>query len=146
MPTARTNHPSTARGFTLIEMMIAIVLMAILTTVALPSYRDSVVRGQIGDATANLQDMRTQSERYFQDQRTYVGMPCTATSATANFAFSCSTAATTYTITATGSSAMSGFTYTINETNTRRTTALPTGWSGASGTSTCWVRRKDGAC
>jgi type IV pilus assembly protein PilE len=41
---------------------------------------------------------------------------------------------------------MSGFVYTIDESNNRRTTGLPSGWTGASASSTCWVTRKNGSC
>jgi type IV pilus assembly protein PilE len=135
-------------GFTLIELMIAVVIAAVLMAVAYPNYRDYALRARIGEATTNLQGMRSVAERYFQDKRTYVGMPCTATEATTHFAFACTPTptATNYTIVATGQATMAGFTYSINHLNTRRTTALPSGWSGASNTSTCWVRNKGGAC
>ena len=142
---SRTNAGH-AQGFTLIELMIVVVIAAILAAVALPSYREYMLRGRIAEATSNLQEMRTVTERWFQDRRTYVGMPCTMTSATTNFAFACVSDANSYTVTATGATTMAGFVYTIDQTNARRTTALPSGWTGASAASTCWVRRKGGTC
>ena len=38
-------------GFTLIEVMIVVAIVAILSAVALPSYNDYVTRGRIPDAT-----------------------------------------------------------------------------------------------
>src|SRR5213592_2209042 len=38
------------RGFTLIELMIVIAIMGILTTIALPTYHDRVIRAQVGEA------------------------------------------------------------------------------------------------
>ncbi len=145
--TANRNSFLMQRGFTLIELMIAVVIAAVLMAVAYPNYRDYALRARIGEATINLQGMRTVAERWFQDKRTYVGMPCATTEAMTSFAFTCTPtpSATAYTIVATGQSTMANFVYTINHGNTRRTTGLPSGWSGASNTSTCWVRNKGGA-
>jgi len=40
------------RGFTLIELMIVVAIMGILTTMALPSYQDRVIKAQIGEGVA----------------------------------------------------------------------------------------------
>lgn len=134
------------RGFTLIELMVVVAIAAVLAMVAYPGYQQYLVRGRIGEATTNLQDMRTVAERFFQDQRSYASVPCAPAATTPLFTFSCTSAATSYTIAATGAGTMAGFTYTIDQTDTRRSTALPTGWAGAASSSTCWVRRKDGTC
>jgi type IV pilus assembly protein PilE len=132
-------------GFTLIELMIAVAVVGILTAVAYPSYTQYVMRARIAEGTSNLIDMRAAGERYFQDRRTYVGMNCTVpTRATAHFTFACGTpTATAYTLAATGAGAMSGFTYTINQSDVRATTAVPSGWTSST---TCWVLRKGGGC
>jgi type IV pilus assembly protein PilE len=143
-----------AAGFTLIELMIVVVIVAILAAIGIPSYADYVRRGKIAEATSNLSAMRVKLEQFFQDNRTYVGA-CTAgtlaplpTGAEARyFAYTCPTlTATTYVVRADGntSESMSGFVYSINQANTRTTNGLPSGWSGAG--SNCWVTKKDGAC
>ncbi len=62
------------------------------------------------------------------------------------FTVTCALTATTYTVTATGKAAagMSGFVYTVDQANNRKTTSVPSGWSGAG--SSCWVTKKSGDC
>ena len=132
------------RGFTLIEVMITVAIVAILVGIALPNYRDYVQRGRIVDATNALSATRARMEQWFQDNRTYVGGPCATAQTVKEFTVQCTgvsnPAATTYTISATGG----GFTFTVNEQGTPRTTAAPAGW----GTTplNCWVARKGGTC
>ena len=136
----------TQSGFSLIELMIVVVVVAILGAVAMPAYNDYILRGKIPDATANLATKRVQMEQFFQDNRTYVGAPaCTAdTTASQYFDFSCPVqTATTYTIQAAGKSSMAGFIFTITEANVKATTAVPSGWST---NATCWVTKKGGTC
>jgi len=62
-----------------------------------------------------------------------------------SFNYACSgLTATTYLITATGQNTMTGFAYTIDQSNARVTTGLPAGWTGLS--SNCWVLKRDGSC
>ena len=67
-------------GFTLIEIMITVAVIAIIAAVALPSYFDYVTRSRLVEARANLADMRTRMEQFFLDNRTY---PATCVAATA---------------------------------------------------------------
>ena len=61
------------RGFTLIEVMITVAIIAILAAVALPSYSSYIMRAKVTDAAKGLSEMRLKMEQYFQDQRTYLG-------------------------------------------------------------------------
>lgn len=151
----------TVRGFTLIEMMIVVALIGVLTAIAVPQYNDYVKRSRIQRAVATLSDMRVKMEQYFQDNRTYVGA-CTAGTAApppptdnTSFTFDCGTpTATTYTLTAngdgTGKSGMTGFVYTVNQSNQKSTTLSSTagkasaGWSGSG--NACWVINRGGDC
>jgi type IV pilus assembly protein PilE len=142
------------KAFTLIEVMIVVAIVAILSMIAVPSYTDYIRRGRITEAVGNLSDMRVKLEQYFQDNRTYVGAcvagtvaPLPAAGGSSTFTFACpALTATTYLVRATGAGPMTGFVYTIDQSNNRRTTGLPAGWAGAAATSTCWVLKKDGTC
>lgn len=137
------------KGFTLVELMIVVAVIAFLAAVAYPSYTAYVIRGKLAEGTSALSDGRVKIEQYFQDNRTYVGGP--APTATANFTFAVTNpglptgtpVASSYVITATGIAGATGFVYTIDQTNTKRTTAAPTGWGAPA---TCWVLKKGGAC
>lgn len=147
---AHRSKPCPAEaGFTLIEVMITVVIVAILAMVAVPSYRDYVTRGNIPEATSRLASKQVQMEQFFQDNRTYVGGPACASDTTASkyFNFTCGATPTAvgYTLTATGKGAMAGFSYTINQTGAKTSTITATGWSDPS-PNNCWASRKDGSC
>ena len=58
------------RGYTLIELLVAGLLVALLTAIALPSYRQTVLRAQRSDARLALLRIQAQQERhYLQFQR-----------------------------------------------------------------------------
>lgn len=132
-------HSSAMRGFTLIEMLIVIVITAILAAVALPAYQDYIARGHIAEATAALSELRTRAEQWFADKRTYVGFSCTPSQVPKQFTVACNQGANTFTITATGTGGMSGYSYTVNQTNAK-TSTTPTS-SGP-----CWITKKGGSC
>lgn len=147
MPSTLHAHPARRlAGFTLIEVMVTVAIVAILAAVALPQYRDYATRGRIPDATSGLSAKQVQLEQYFQDNRTYVNAPACASDATSSqfFTFACSSStATGYVLAATGKGSMAGFTYTVNQGAAKATTTVPTGWTSST---TCWVVKKDGSC
>ncbi len=140
-----------ARGFTLIEVMIVVAMVAILSAIALPAYNEYVTRGRIPDATANLATKQTQLEQWYQDNRRYTGAPACANDTTnRHFDFSCNgtEAAGTgqaYLLTATGKGTMAGFSFSIDQANQRRTASVPADWT-LPAPNNCWVARKAGQC
>lgn len=132
-------------GFTLIELMVVVAIVAILASVALPSYRDYVTRSKIAEATSGLAAKRVRLEQFYDNNRTYAGAPdCNADTSGKYFTVSCSTAdGDGYTVQAVGRDSMDGFSFTINQANAKATPSVPSGWTGSA---TCWVLKKDGSC
>jgi type IV pilus assembly protein PilE len=62
-------------GFTLIELMIVVVIIAILAAIAIPSYQSSVIRSHRSEAKVALQGLAQAMERYYvqQNPNTYIG-------------------------------------------------------------------------
>jgi len=140
------------RGFTLIELMMAVAIVGILMAVAYPSYRDYVVRGQLVDATTALSTFRADMERHFQDNRSFATVgtfttPCEVAEAertVGNFVISCAAlAATTYTLQAVGQGPVAGFTFTVTHQDVRATTAAQSGWNTCA---TGWMLKRGQAC
>lgn len=154
-PAPQPNRLMAARcqgGFTLIELMIAVAILGIILAIAFPSYKDSVTRSRIAEATGTLATTRVQLEQYYQDNRNYgstssacgVAMPSNA-----YFTLSCNwgSGGTSqgFLLTATGKSSagMSGYTFTVDHNNAQVTTAF----DGASGLpASCWLQRKGQTC
>lgn len=137
------------RGFTLIELMVAVAIIAILAAGAMPAYRDYSIRSQLVDATAALSDQRVRMEQYYADNRNYGSTSCgPSLPLMERFSLSCtlSGGGQGYTITASGLSgtSMAGFSYTIDQANTRVTTGWGSVWGSvpAAG-ATRWLIRKD---
>lgn len=62
-----------AKGFTLIEVLIAVVIVGILASIAIPSYQDSVRKSRRADAQAGLLGLAQAMERHFTSNATYTG-------------------------------------------------------------------------
>ena len=58
-------------GFSLIELMIAVVVIAILLAVALPSFMDSIRKGRRSEAFAALSALQQAQERYRGNNASY---------------------------------------------------------------------------
>jgi len=66
-----TQGMKTQKGFTLIELVIVVVILAILATIAIPSYREYVIRGHRRAAQAAMLEIATQQRQYFVANRAF---------------------------------------------------------------------------
>ncbi|SEJ51779.1 type IV pilin protein [Pseudomonas sp. NFR16] len=65
----RSKHSQ--RGFTLIELMITVAIVAILATIAYPAYTKYVIRGYRSEGMAMLTDAVARMERYYAQNNSY---------------------------------------------------------------------------
>lgn len=61
-----------SRGFTFTEIMIVVAIVAILTTIAYPSYTEYVQRGNRTEGQALLSDTAAAQERYYAQNYVYI--------------------------------------------------------------------------
>ena len=158
------------KGFTLLELMIAVAIVGILAGIALPQYNDYVLRSKFIEATSNLADLRVKMEQFYMDNRVYnaagdvktCGIPGgnkPSASDARYFTYECAPdpdkvnalGSQAYLLTARGvpEQGLDGISFTVNERNGKATQVEPgsamqkRGYAAAAG---CWVRKKPGEC
>lgn len=146
----KTARKYSASGFTLIELMIAVVILAILATIATSVYANYVLSSKLSESFAVLGDYRLKLEQFRQDSRSYAdplnvnncGIAPPATNG--YFDFTCTIAASGTQFTATASNKAgkglgnaAAYTYTIDQDGARNT---PT-FAGTPGPGGIWKNK-----
>lgn len=60
-----------SQGFSLIELLIVLTIVAILASIAIPNYRQHIVRARRDDAKAALVDLATRLEQFYVSHHSY---------------------------------------------------------------------------
>jgi type IV pilus assembly protein PilE len=76
---ATSRAPRRSGGFTLIELVIAVVIIAILSAIAIPSFIDSVRKSRRSDAFVALSAVQQAQERWRSNNASYAPLANTAT-------------------------------------------------------------------
>jgi len=142
------QYSDRTRGFSLVELMIAVVIIGILASIAIPQYRRSVTRAERADAMAGLQSAAAALERFkvSRGNFTYTGatigpagvftnqVPVEGGTPYYNLVLVVAADGSTYTLTANPTGSMVGQDGPLTITNTGAKT-----WTNASGaTRNCW--------
>lgn len=59
------------QGFTLVELMVAVAILAVITAIAVPAYNGYIREAQFGAARANADSLRVFMEDFFLENGTY---------------------------------------------------------------------------
>ncbi len=111
-PPTRVASARIARGFTLIELMIVVAVVAILAAIAYPSYQDAIRKSKRGQVKADLVELAQRYERYYTTENKYTDFwskvatadkvsPRGATGGAIAYAITSAEAGNTFTLTAT---------------------------------------------
>ena len=62
-----------SRGFTIVELIIAVAIIGILAAIAVPAYTEHLKKGRRADAQQFLSQVAQKQQQYLMDARTYAG-------------------------------------------------------------------------
>ena len=138
----KLDAKSASKGFTLIELVVAVGIVGLLAAIAIPSYQDSVLKSRRKAAAACVVEQAVFMERYYTTNLVYTGAALPAggcrTDLAAFYVFALNGVpdATTYAITATPTAAQADTlcgTIGINQAGQKSETGTGTA-------NECWIR------
>ncbi len=157
-----TSQPPACAAFSLIELMVALAIAAIIAVFAVPSYHDHILRARLPEATSSLLLTAMRLEQHYQEHRSYATAATAAAGAAATgnaacgvslpasdrFAFRCDVldGGQSFLLSAAGQegTSMAGFSYSLDHLGAQRTLSLPADWGKSP--VPCWVERRNGQC
>ena len=92
-------------GMTLIELMIVVAIVALLAAIAVPSYRQYVLRANRTEATTALLHLAAAQEKFYLQNNTYAGNALIAVAPPAGLGLSATTGGGRYTVAITAATA-----------------------------------------
>lgn len=130
----RASQPRAHAGFTLIELMIAVVVLGVLAAIAIPSYTSYVNKSRAKSGSADLAALALNMENRYQLSLSYpvnaagtaattTMFPAWAPTQSDYFNYTLVSTATSYTLTATGKSSLANCVMTLNNSNARTATS-----------------------
>lgn len=79
------------KGFTLIELMIVVAIIAILAAIAIPAYQNYLIRAQVSEGAVLADGVKTPLAEYYANHGTFpsnnasIGLPATAASTSGKY-------------------------------------------------------------
>ncbi len=138
------------QGFSLIELMITLAIAVIIAAVAVPAYRDHMLRAHIPEATSTLSALAMRLEQHYQDNQAYSDANGCAITMPPDelFTFECeaNNRGQSFLLKARGKStgAMADFVFTLDQNGNAMTTQLPAAWGTAP--FNCWISKRSSTC
>lgn len=125
------------------ELLVAMLVAVSLSLVAVFSYRHEMTLSGLKVGQAALLQQAQDLAQFAQDHETYVG-GCAQPVQVSDWQISCpSLGQSAFSIVATGSGAVAGFQFSLDQSGARATLAAPTGWPTST---SCWITNSSGDC
>lgn len=108
-----SSQVKSGKGFTLVEMLIAMVVIAILAAISIPRFSNTVEKSTDAAAVSDLRNAMTAEEAYLYDYATYTSLANLAITTSTGVLIGGGGSASGYTVTAKHQSSTSTFGVTV---------------------------------